>query len=165
MALIMLVEDDIPSRTFMAEALDEEGYVLAGDSERIVVAGRSAAGTFYGLQTLKQLVRSRHGSVYVQGVQIVDWPSVRWRGLSDDVSRGPVPTTGRVVRVTPACPPTQTCVVLSPNGSTLKAGETLPVSVSASDVVVSAGRAFDVRIESVVGGGPVGQLDVRFAVN
>jgi CheY-like chemotaxis protein len=26
MALIMLVEDDIPSRTFMAEALDEEGY-------------------------------------------------------------------------------------------------------------------------------------------
>jgi two-component system, OmpR family, alkaline phosphatase synthesis response regulator PhoP len=26
MALIMLVEDDIPSRTFMAEALEDEGY-------------------------------------------------------------------------------------------------------------------------------------------
>jgi hypothetical protein len=72
--------------------LNEEGYVLAGDSDLIVVAGRSAAGTFYGLQTLKQLVRVRHGSVYVQGVQIVDWPSMRWRGLSDDISRGPVPT-------------------------------------------------------------------------
>ncbi len=72
--------------------LDEEGYVLAGDSDLMVVAGRSAAGTFYGLQTLKQLVRVRHGSVYVQGVEIIDWPSMRWRGLSDDVSRGPVPT-------------------------------------------------------------------------
>src|ERR1044072_427016 len=72
--------------------LNEEGYVLAGDSDLIVVAGRSAAGTFYGLQTLKQLVRIRHGSVYVQGVQIVDWPSMRWRGLSDDISRGPAPT-------------------------------------------------------------------------
>ena len=73
--------------------LNEEGYVIAGDFDLIVVAGRSAAGTFYGLQTLKQLVRVRHGSAYVQGVRIVDWPSVRWRGLSDDVSRGPVPTT------------------------------------------------------------------------
>lgn len=73
--------------------LNEEGYVLAVSPDLIVVAGRSAAGTFYGLQTLKQLVRIRHGMVYVQGVRITDWPSVRWRGLSDDVSRGPVPTT------------------------------------------------------------------------
>lgn len=88
-----------------------------------------------------------------------------YRGTFTLRNRGPVPTTWRVVRVTPACPPTQTCVFFGPNGSTLKAGETLPVSVSASDVVVSAGRAFDVRFESVVGGAPVGQLDVRFAVN
>ncbi|MET0623553.1 MAG: beta-N-acetylhexosaminidase [Pyrinomonadaceae bacterium] len=72
--------------------LSEEGYVLAVGPELIVVAGRTAAGTFYGLQTLKQLVRGEGAGAYAQGVRVVDWPSVRWRGLSDDVSRGPVPT-------------------------------------------------------------------------
>ncbi|HEX8149029.1 MAG TPA: glycoside hydrolase family 20 zincin-like fold domain-containing protein [Pyrinomonadaceae bacterium] len=72
--------------------LNEEGYVLAVTPELVVVAGRSAAGTFYGLQSLKQLVRGEGEQAYVQGARVVDWPSVRWRGLSDDISRGPVPT-------------------------------------------------------------------------
>ncbi|MDT7689479.1 MAG: hexosaminidase [Acidobacteriota bacterium] len=72
--------------------LNDEGYVLVVESNLIVVAGRSAAGTFYGLQTLKQLVRGEGASAYVQGVRITDWPSMRWRGLSDDISRGPIPT-------------------------------------------------------------------------
>lgn len=72
--------------------LNEEGYVLVVNSNAVVVAGRSAAGTFYGLQTLKQLVRGEGAGAYVQGVVVTDWPSVRWRGLSDDVSRGPIPT-------------------------------------------------------------------------
>ncbi|HEX8720411.1 MAG TPA: beta-N-acetylhexosaminidase [Pyrinomonadaceae bacterium] len=72
--------------------LGEEGYVLAADASRVVVAGLTAAGTFYGLQTLKQLVRGEGAAARVQGVRVADWPSVRWRGLSDDVSRGPVPT-------------------------------------------------------------------------
>ncbi|HWS86082.1 MAG TPA: glycoside hydrolase family 20 zincin-like fold domain-containing protein [Pyrinomonadaceae bacterium] len=72
--------------------LNEEGYVLAVTGEFVVVGGRSAAGTFYGLQTLKQLVRGEGEGAYVQGARVVDWPSVRWRGLSDDISRGPVPT-------------------------------------------------------------------------
>ena len=73
--------------------LGEEGYVLAVTSDLVVVAGRSAAGTFYGLQTLKQLVRGEGEGAFVQGARVADWPSMRWRGLSDDVSRGPVPTT------------------------------------------------------------------------
>lgn len=72
--------------------LNEEGYVLFADADGVVVAGQSSAGTFYGLQTLKQLVRGEGGGAYVQGVRVTDWPSVRWRGLSDDISRGPVPT-------------------------------------------------------------------------
>lgn len=72
--------------------LNEEGYVLFVNANAVVVAGRSAAGTFYGLQTLKQLVRGEGEGAFVQGARIADWPSVRWRGLSDDVSRGPVPS-------------------------------------------------------------------------
>src|ERR1700687_804823 len=38
-------------------ALDAEGYLLSGTANEVVVAGKSPAGVFYGLQTLKQLVR------------------------------------------------------------------------------------------------------------
>lgn len=72
--------------------LGEEGYLLAAGAGGVVVAGQSAAGTFYGLQTLKQLVRGDGDAAFIQGVKIEDWPSMRWRALSDDISRGPVPT-------------------------------------------------------------------------
>jgi hypothetical protein len=74
------------------ENLNEEGYLLVVKSSVIVVAGQTAAGTFYGLQTLKQLVQGEGDAAVVQGAQITDWPSMRWRALSDDISRGPIPT-------------------------------------------------------------------------
>jgi hexosaminidase len=78
--------------TVVPASLNEEGYMLIVKSKVVVVAGQSAAGTFYGLQTLKQLVRGEAEGAHVQGVAVTDWPSMRWRGLSDDISRGPVPT-------------------------------------------------------------------------
>jgi hexosaminidase len=72
--------------------LNEEGYVLVSTPRGVVVAGKSEAGTFYGLQTLKQLVRGEGASAHVPGVRIVDWPAMRWRGVFDDINRGPVPT-------------------------------------------------------------------------
>jgi hypothetical protein len=78
--------------------LNEEGYVLSVSADGVVVAGRTAAGTFYGLQTLKQLVRGDALDAFIPGVRIVDWPQMRWRGLSDDISRGPVPTVEYIKR-------------------------------------------------------------------
>ena len=78
--------------------LDQEGYVLAVNADEVLVAGRSAAGTFYGLQTLKQLVRGEGAAAFIPAVEIVDWPAMRWRGVSDDISRGPVPTVGYIKR-------------------------------------------------------------------
>ena len=78
--------------------LNEEGYVLHAGKDGVIVAGASAAGTFYGLQTLKQLVRGEGRDAYIQGVSIVDWPAMRWRGVSDDISRGPVPTVAYIKR-------------------------------------------------------------------
>jgi hypothetical protein len=79
-------------------SLGEEGYVLDVRKDGVIVAGTSAAGVFYGLQTLKQLVRGDASNAYIQGVQIVDWPAMRWRGVSDDISRGPVPTLAYIKR-------------------------------------------------------------------
>jgi hypothetical protein len=78
--------------------LNEEGYVLHASKNGVIVAGGSAAGTFYGLQTLKQLVRGEARDAFIQGVHIVDWPAMRWRGVSDDISRGPVPTVAYIKR-------------------------------------------------------------------
>ncbi|HEX8458533.1 MAG TPA: glycoside hydrolase family 20 zincin-like fold domain-containing protein [Pyrinomonadaceae bacterium] len=78
--------------------LNEEGYVLSVSAREVVVAGKTAAGTFYGLQTLKQLVRGDGTDAHLPGVRIIDYPAMRWRGLSDDISRGPVPTVEYIKR-------------------------------------------------------------------
>ena len=78
--------------------LGEEGYVVLSNANQVIVAGNTAAGTFYGLQTLKQLVRGDGPNAFIPALKIVDWPTMRWRGLSDDISRGPVPTVDYIKR-------------------------------------------------------------------
>ncbi len=78
--------------------LDAEGYLLSVSASEVIVAGKTAAGVFYGLQTLKQLVQGQANSSYIQGAKILDWPTMRWRGVSDDISRGPVPTVDYIKR-------------------------------------------------------------------
>jgi hexosaminidase len=80
------------------QTLPDEGYLLAVGLNEVVVAGKSSTGTFYGLQTLKQLVRGEGGDAFIPGVRIVDWPTMRWRAVSDDISRGPVPTVDYIKR-------------------------------------------------------------------
>ena len=69
------------ARAAWDSAMTPEGYVLVADSGRVTIVGASAAGVFYGAQTLKQLVG---GSSRLHGAVIRDWPALRWRGVSDD---------------------------------------------------------------------------------
>lgn len=80
------------------QKLTDEGYLLTVRRQQIVVAGKTAAGTFYGLQTLKQMVRREGADALVPAFDVADWPTMRWRGVSDDISRGPVPTLEYVKR-------------------------------------------------------------------
>ncbi|HSE26213.1 MAG TPA: beta-N-acetylhexosaminidase [Pyrinomonadaceae bacterium] len=82
----------------LSESLGDEGYLLDVRKDGVVIAATTATGVFYGLQTLKQLVRGDSANGYIQGVHIVDWPAMRWRGMSDDISRGPVPTLSYIKR-------------------------------------------------------------------
>ena len=63
------------------DALNDEGYVLTCNASGIVVAGKTPRGTFYGVQTLLQLLSVRDDRVIVPGVSVVDWPAMRWRGM------------------------------------------------------------------------------------
>lgn len=85
-----LAEALVQKRLWPEARIGEEGYVLSVDREGIVLGANTAAGVFYGVQTLKQLVRGYGDALPV--VRIVDWPALRYRGLMDDISRGPVPT-------------------------------------------------------------------------
>jgi hexosaminidase len=80
------------------QRMTNEGYLIAVSPNETVVAGKTSTGTFYGIQTLKQLVRGEGAGAFIPGVRIVDWPTMRWRGVSDDISRGPVPTVEYVKR-------------------------------------------------------------------
>jgi len=71
--------------------LGDEGYALNIGRNNIIIAANSPRGIFYGLQTLKQLVRgSSKGTI--ECVSITDFPSLKYRAVMDDVSRGPLPT-------------------------------------------------------------------------
>lgn len=99
-------EDDARARTVLAaqglknfdQKLGEEGYLLLADDSKVVVAGGGGAGLYYGVQTLRQLIRPQGGKAACPGVEIRDWPALRWRGAHDDVSRGPVPTLEQLKR-------------------------------------------------------------------
>jgi hexosaminidase len=74
------------------ERIGKEGYVLHIDSTGVVLAARESSGLYYGMQTLKQLLRGSIGSGALPSVRITDWPDMGYRGVMDDISRGPVPT-------------------------------------------------------------------------
>jgi hexosaminidase len=74
------------------DAMRDEGYVVIAGANRVDVIAATAAGLFYGAQTVKQLVEGSGPSAWMHGARIRDWPAMRWRGFHDDLSRGPVPT-------------------------------------------------------------------------
>ena len=74
------------------EAMRAEGYTISATANGVLVTGATAEGLFYGAQTAKQMVEVTNGRAVVHLATIKDWPAMRYRGLDDDLSRGPVPT-------------------------------------------------------------------------
>jgi hypothetical protein len=73
-------------------AMHDEGYILATDGNTLYDIAATPAGIFYGAQTIKQLLTGQGSALSLQKVTIRDWPAMKYRGLDDDLSRGPVPT-------------------------------------------------------------------------
>jgi hexosaminidase len=73
-------------------AMNDEGYVLIVEPHEASIIAASGAGIFYGVQTFKQLLPLPGAKRVMPTGTIRDWPAMKYRGIQDDLSRGPVPT-------------------------------------------------------------------------
>jgi hypothetical protein len=74
-------------------AVHDEGYIIVPDGQGgLAVIAETSAGIFYGAQTVKQLIRGSGQDAVLLAPTLRDWPAMAHRGLSDDWSRGPMPT-------------------------------------------------------------------------
>lgn len=55
----------------------KEGYYLSINNKEIILAGNDERGTYYALQTLKQLLKDNQLPV----IEIQDYPAIRYRGV------------------------------------------------------------------------------------
>ncbi len=74
------------------EELGEEGYLLKIEKKAITIVANTPAGVFYGVQSLRQIFRGNPEPLEVKAMTIRDWPSLAFRCIMDDISRGPIPT-------------------------------------------------------------------------
>ena len=75
--------------TLLPKVTGPEGYVLTVRKNGVTIAGESAAGVFYGIQTLRKSLFT-DSIVYSQNlpaVRITDAPRFPWRGMHLDCSR------------------------------------------------------------------------------
>jgi hypothetical protein len=74
-----------------AEA-QNEGYTITPGQNSITLTAATSAGLFYAAQTLKQLIVGDGPAAVLHQATIRDWPAMQYRGMHDDLSRGPIPT-------------------------------------------------------------------------
>jgi hexosaminidase len=86
------VRDFLAAKGLNADSIGDQGYLLFSDRSHLIVAANTGQGLFYGVQTLRQLLRPEGHVLVCPAVSIRDWPSMEWRGVQDDISRGPIPT-------------------------------------------------------------------------
>lgn len=58
----------------------KDGYVLQVKNNIVLIAGWDEKGTFYGLQSLRQLIQN-HKNFVLTGINVRDWPVMPFRGI------------------------------------------------------------------------------------
>ncbi len=74
-----------------------EGYKLSANEKGIVINGDTLAGTFYGIQTLRQMLETCGEDI--ECCEIEDKPDMSYRGFYHDASRGRVPNLDGVFKL------------------------------------------------------------------
>lgn len=83
-AIVLARLQDAQVRRFLArnglradQTIGEDGYLLFSDHSHLIVAANSGQGLFYGVQTLRQLLKPEGKGLICPAVGIRDWPSLQ----------------------------------------------------------------------------------------
>jgi hexosaminidase len=87
-----LREAAAPVLTVVRSVGAPQSYRLTIDRTSVQVEAPDGDGAFYAFATLAQLARRKAHGYALPCARIEDAPALRWRILSDDVSRGPLPS-------------------------------------------------------------------------
>ena len=90
-SIIFRLKDSIPAKDNKTQA-----YIINIKPSCITIEATTEQGLFYGAQSLKQLIRYQYltkNNLEIPCYNILDYPSLEYRGWMDDISRGPIPTT------------------------------------------------------------------------
>jgi hypothetical protein len=90
---------DVPAPIVDSVYSSEEGYYLIVDREGVRIFASSKAGIFYGVVTFLQLVTKEKGKYLLPDVTIADYPGLKMRGISDDISRGQISTLSNFKKI------------------------------------------------------------------
>ena len=66
-----------------------EGYTLQVNPDHVLATATTATGLRHALRTLTQLCRANRQGRALPALASRDWPSLRYRGYQDDMTRGP----------------------------------------------------------------------------
>ena len=83
------IVDNLPLPVDLSKDLRDEAYRLAVTEDGIVIDALSLKGNFYGMMSLIQILEKMENR-QLPLVEILDWPDLEVRGISDDISRGQV---------------------------------------------------------------------------
>ena len=84
--------DELYNKVINEKNYIEQGYILVSNEATVFIEAPSYQGIFYGLQTIIQLLNASNDKSSVNEVRIIDYPALKIRGISDDISRGQAPT-------------------------------------------------------------------------
>ncbi|HPS66159.1 MAG TPA: glycoside hydrolase family 20 zincin-like fold domain-containing protein, partial [Ignavibacteria bacterium] len=70
--------------TIKSPSIEDEGYYLSIEVNKISINARTKEGVFYGLQSLFQLMNE---NTDLPCLKIRDYPAFKWRGMHLDVCR------------------------------------------------------------------------------
>lgn len=76
----------------LPDEMKAEGYTITPGPNSLILAASTSTGLFYASQTFKQLIEHDGRAALLHLATVRDWPAMKYRGLHDDLSRGPVPT-------------------------------------------------------------------------
>ena len=93
-AIVLARLQDKRVRRFLAskglntdDSIGDSGYLLFSDKSHLIVAARSGQGLFYGVQTLRQLLRPAGKGLICPAVAIRDWPNFELGGNHPKLSK------------------------------------------------------------------------------